>query len=158
MGYIFIDFKPVSLLWIFGIIIFLVLIFTFLIQKSDRIINALKLDQGFDDNRIELGNFNKENILQLALILIGGFLIIDYAPVFLHFCFLAFKSKVSRDSSNLMNELFFGRTQDYFNWTIAGLNIILGYLLLTNTTIIIKWLTRKEKKKIQESINTNLKH
>src|SRR5690606_26990278 len=105
----------------------------------------LKIDQGFDDERIEFGNFSSQKIMQLALILIGGFLIIDYLPDFLQFTYLAFKKEVSPSGLNLMEDLTFGKTKDYFDWVISGMNLIVGYLLLTNYSRITEWINKKQK-------------
>ena len=145
IGYVTFEFELMTLLWIFGATALVALIYVFLILKTDRIIDILKIDKGFDDERIELGNFNSEKIFKLALIIIGGFLIVDYLPNFLQFTYLAFKSQVSPKGLNYMEEIAFGKPTDYFNWTIAGMNILLGIILLTNYDRISKWLLRKEK-------------
>ncbi|CAM3410582.1 hypothetical protein [Aequorivita lipolytica] len=145
ISYIIYDFEPFSFLWILGILVFVFLVYIFLILKTDKIIDLLKIDKGFDDDRIVFSNFNSRTIVQLALIVIGGFLIIDYLPDFLHSCYLAFKKQVATNGLNAMEDLAFGKPFDYFNWAIAGMNIILGYILLTNYVHIAKWLNRKDK-------------
>lgn len=145
IAYITIDFDLMTLLWIFGASSLVVLIYVFLILKTDRIINLLKIDQGFDDDRIEFGNFDSYKIFKFSLIVIGGFMIIDYLPNFLQYTYLAFKSKVSSTGLNYFEELGFGKTIDYFNWSIAGLNIVIGIIIITNYDRIAKWLTRKDK-------------
>jgi len=119
IGYVTFEFEPIILLWIFGATAFVILIYILLILKTDRIIDLLKIDKGFDDERIEFGNFNNEKIFKFALIVIGGFLIIDYLPNFLQYTYLAFKSQVSTKGLNYIEEFGFGKPTDYFNWTIA---------------------------------------
>src|SRR5690606_14048048 len=109
IGYIT-DFVPTTLLWIFGSMVLIILMFSFLIFKTDKIINLLKLDKGFDDERIELGNFNNKKILQFALILIGGFLFLGHLPDFLQYCFLAFKKQVASGGLNFMEDMAFGNS------------------------------------------------
>jgi len=94
---------------------------------------------------LSFGNFNSLKIMKLALILIGGFLIIDYLPDFLQYTYLAFKKEVSPNGLNQLEDFSFGKTTDYFNWVISGMNLIVGYVFLTNYDRIIKWLNRKEK-------------
>ena len=118
-------FEPLLWLLILGIVFLALLLVYFLIYKTDFIIDKLKLDKGFDEERIYFENFNNENIFKLAIILIGGFLIVDYLPSFLNHTFQAFKSKLN--NSDMINYPL-----NYFNWISSGLNIILGYLLLTN--------------------------
>ena len=145
IGYVTFEFEPIVLLWIFGVTAFTVLIYVFLILKTDRIINLLKIDKGFDDERIEFGDFNSLSIFKFALIIIGGFLIVDYLPNFLQYTYLAFKSQVTAKGLNYLEEVAFGKPLDYFNWAITGINIVVGIVLLTNYDQIAKWLTRKEK-------------
>ena len=145
LGYVTYQFQPIALLWIFGVLALIILIFVLLIRKTDLIINFLKIDKGFDDDRIELGNFNNQKIIKLALILIGGFLIIDYLPRFLQYTYLAFKKEVTVNGLNHLEEFNFGETKDYLDWGISVMNLIGGYVLLTNYDRIAKWITRKEK-------------
>ncbi|CAH8283159.1 hypothetical protein EV196_102134 [Mariniflexile fucanivorans] len=145
ISYVAYQFEPIVLLWIFGVAALTVLIYTLLIRKTDLIIDFLKIDKGFDDERIEFGNFNSQKIMQLALILIGGFLIIDYLPQFLQYTYLAFKKEVSPSGLNQLEEFSFGKTKDYLDWAISGINLIIGYILLTNYNRITNWINKKEK-------------
>ena len=99
--------------------------FMFLIFKADFVIDRLKLDKGFDDDRIQFENLNNESIVKFAVFLIGGFLIVDYFPNFLNYTFQAFRSKIQGSESIFP-------TVHYFNWIVSGINIVLGYLLITN--------------------------
>ncbi len=144
IGYVTYDFEPIVLLWILGACTLAVLIYVFLIRKTDRIIDLLKIDKGFDDERIEFGNFNSRKIMQLALIIISGFLILDYLPDFLQYTYLAFKKEVSPSGLNFTEGVGFGKSMDYFNWAISGMNLVIGYLLLTNYNQIAKWLTNNK--------------
>src|SRR5690554_4101016 len=60
-----------------AVLIILFLFLRFLLFKSNTIIDRLDLDKGFDDDRIELGNFKEGNILMLAIVILGGVLIIN---------------------------------------------------------------------------------
>lgn len=145
IGYVTFQVEPIVLLWITGAIAFVILAYVFLILKTDRIIDLLKIDKGFDDERIELGNFNSESILKLALIILGGFLIIDYLPNFLQYTYLTFKMKVNATGLNQLEQFNFGTSKDYLDWGISIMNLVIGYVLLTNYARIAKWITRKEK-------------
>lgn len=111
---------------------FLVLLF-----KSDFIIDKLKLDKGFDDDKIILGNLTNESILKLALIIIGGFLIIDYLPAVLFDLINAFKTKSTFNSIE-------GNNVNYFDIVIGLVNILLGYLFITNYKSISQFLDKKQ--------------
>ena len=50
------DFELVPILASIGFTILAVLIYYFLINKTDAIIDFIKIDKGFDDKTIEIGN------------------------------------------------------------------------------------------------------
>lgn len=106
-----------------------------LIYKADFIINKLELDKGFDDENIILGNLDSSRILKLAILLVGFFLVIDYVPNFLYHIINAFKKEVSLYGIE-------GQKVDYFNLSVSLINIILGYLLITNYKRLADYLDR----------------
>jgi len=50
-------------IWMIVNIAWIILLFVLLIYKPDIILKWLKLDKGFDDDRIDFQNFNTVNIL-----------------------------------------------------------------------------------------------
>ena len=131
----FYDIDTISMIWIIGATLITLGIFLLLIFKSDKLVQILKLDKGFDDDKIEFGNFDQKNIIMLSSILIGGFLIIDNISGFLSQIIFFFKADLIGTEYNNLS---------YLQWTISGLNIIIGYLLITNHKSIAK-LLRTEK-------------
>lgn len=139
------EFELISFLAVLGFTFLAVLIYYILIKKTDKIIDILKIDKGFDDERIEFGNLSAANIVMLGIILIGGFLVIFNLVDFIQYSFLAFKSEVNKGGVSSIYNNNFGTIVDYFNWIFSGINIVIGYLLLTNNTRIGKWLNPVEK-------------
>ncbi|WP_420322172.1 hypothetical protein [Flagellimonas sp.] len=137
------------ILIILGSAVFLVLLFMVLLRKSDTIIDVLKLDKGFDDDRIEFGSLSSLEIVKIALVFIGGFLILDYLPEFLHYCYLGFKKEISATGLSLFEASGLGGFQDYSRWFISGLNILLGYLILSNLGKFSKYLVNLRASKNQ---------
>ncbi|SDY08663.1 hypothetical protein SAMN05444411_1219 [Lutibacter oricola] len=129
-------FKMTLITLIYSVIV--VLIFLFVLFRADRIVDFLRLDKGFDNEKIEFGDFNNQNIMKLALILIGGIMIVSNLSEFLNFLFHAFKT--SAEVSMFGNDGLTG--EYYFNWVVSGLNILIGYLLMTNFKSISKWLIK----------------
>ncbi len=121
----------------------IVFIYVFLIKKVDVVIDWL--DKGFDDEKIEIGNFNSVKIVSFATILIGGFLIVNYFPTFLYQCYLAFKSNLHTGSLDPSVDLFNYGPQ-YFDFVLSILNMVIGYLLLTNYRGLAFWLTQVNAK------------
>lgn len=147
-GNIFMAFRDINvfmILWIIGSLTLITALFMFLIYKPDTVIKWLKLDRGFDEERIDIQNFNHANILKLSVIVIGGMLLIRNIQAFLSSALFAFKSSASTDFS--ANSFHFGSLKDYTNWTISFLNIIIGYLMLTNYNFLIRILDEKTSKK-----------
>jgi hypothetical protein len=134
-----------TIIWLLITLLVIISLFIFLIYKPDRIIGWLQLDKGFDDDRIDFHNFNDNSILKLAVILIGGFLFIQNIPVFLSNTLFAFKSTVSSEFyTNDSNS--FGDLKDYIHWATSFLNLVIGYLLVTNYNYISRLLKQKDDK------------
>jgi hypothetical protein len=132
-----------AIVWIILVITVTFLIFLFLIYNPNRIVVWLKLDKGFDDDRIDFQKFNNANILKLAAIIIGGVLLIQNVPRFLSFTLFAFKSS----NGNELNTVNFGGLRDYIHWGTSFLNILIGYLILTNYNFISRILKEKSIEK-----------
>lgn len=139
----FTDFEPTVIIYVLieiGIILFL---FSSLIFHPNKVIKWLKLDKGFDNNEINIDRFNTENIIKLAIIIIGGNLLIQDIPVFLSHTFYAFKSSAQ---TNFADDLAYQFVRvNYIDWAISIMNLIVGYLLITNYVSFSKWLTKKKQ-------------
>nr|WP_321236779.1 hypothetical protein [uncultured Psychroserpens sp.] len=135
-----------ELLPIIGLLIMTLLAFLFyilIIKYTDTIIDFIKIDKGFDDEILVLGNLTVSQIFIIGIIVLGGYLFITHLVDFMQYTFLAFKDQVSRkDSGFLINEQF-GSTEDYFNWSYSAINTVLGYLLISNNGRLAKWLDKK---------------
>ena len=143
MGFAISQIDLISIVWQIGSLILIILLFMFLIYKPDKIISWLKLDKGFDDDRIDFQNFNNTNILKLAVIVIGGIMLIKNIPAFLSHTLFAFKSAVGNDIDNSV--IKYTSLKDYIYWATSFLNILLGYLMITNYSYISKILKEKDK-------------
>ena len=130
--------------WIYsvGILTFSIIIFVLLIVGADKIIQWLKLDKGFDDDRIEFHNFNIQNILMLAMILIGATMIVDNIGTFLNQLYLSVKVFMANQT-----DLITMNGQNVYLFWLSLTKIILGYILLTNYPSISKFLLKITQKK-----------
>lgn len=111
-------------------------LFFVLLFRTDSIIDFLKLDQGFDEGKIEIGNLNNQSILKLAIIIIGEFLVLDYIPNFLFDIVNAFKYK-SGDYTSIE-----GHSVNYFALTTGAINIVIGFLMVVNYKSIAQFLDK----------------
>lgn len=132
----------VGIIWVVFSLIVIILLFAFLIYKPDTIIRWLKLDKGFDEDKIEFQNFNNPNIIKLAVIVIGGIILIQNIPTFLSHTLFAFKSSVGNGING--NAFEFGLRYN-IHWATSFLNIVLGYLMLTNYHYVSKLFKNRSK-------------
>lgn len=72
-----------AIIWIGAAIVISIGLFVLLVFKADKIVSLLKLEEGFDDEKIELGNLNSSEILKVGTFIIGGLLFIHNIPIFL---------------------------------------------------------------------------
>lgn len=113
----------IPIIWIMIAAIAIGGLFILLIFKADKVVQALKLDKGFDDNRIELRDIKSTDIIKIGVFIIGGLLILNNIPRFLSHTLFAFKG----ENLGIDYEM-----EDKFNWAVSAINLIIGYLLLTN--------------------------
>lgn len=134
-----VDWMPYA--WLVIVIVLLITLFFFLTFRPDFLIAKLKLDKGFDSDTINFQNLNAKSILNVGIILIGGLIFLQSLPSFLSSAFYAIKSTVAtseeiRIESSLNNH-------DYIRLIANLLNIIIGYLLLSNYQFISGFLLPK---------------
>jgi len=129
---------------IYSVVMLSLLVFSFfaLIFKSDTIINLLKLDKGFDEDRIEFQNFNIENILMLAVIIIGATMILDNIATFLNQMYLSVKVFMSNQSDFVTIN-----GQSSYHLLLSSSKIVFGYVLLSNYPAVSKILMKITQKK-----------
>ena len=129
------EFSFTSILFFIGIVIIVVGIFVLLIFKSAKIVDLLHLDKGFDEDKIDLGNLNSLSIIKIGAIVIGGLLFLNNISSFINYLVYAFKA----------GQTGFGpENKNIFQLVISGLNILVGYLLITNYANIAKILSKEE--------------
>lgn len=120
-----------TIIWAILSIVIMFGLFVLLIFNAHNVVKILKLDKGFDDNHIDFANFDLNNIVKLAMILIGGFLIINNISTFLSHSLHAFKDSAIGKPYNFYNK---------FKWFLSGLNILVGYLLISNYKAVSRML------------------
>jgi hypothetical protein len=124
------------IVWILVTLVITVGLFWTLTFKADRLVDLLKLGQGFTDERIELGKIKSEDILKTGTFVIGGLLFIRNVPGLLSNIFWAFRGEIAG--------LEFTE-KDKVNLGVSALNVILGYLLFTNFDVVARRLKGKRE-------------
>lgn len=119
------QFDTLLLLVILSAVLVSLGLFITLIFKTDAIIRLFKLDTGFDDEKIDLGSLTNQSILKLAVVIIGGFLIIDNVPDVLYYTVAEFRNRVNQFENTAFSV-------NYVNWIISVINVVIGLLFVSN--------------------------
>lgn len=122
----------------------LVLTTYILLFKADLIINLFRLDKGFDNDEISLITFSSKNVVKLALITISIYLIMNNIVEFLSQIVFAFKASIARNNLEAIVTSINPISVDYWKLTFAGVNILVGFLILTSNTKIANRIEKLE--------------
>ena len=127
--------KGTDLIWssisILGVVLVYAFILWLFVFKTSWLIRKLHLEKGFNEERIDL-KIQSSTILAIAVIVIGGIMIIDSLPQLCQQIFVFFQHK------SILKE------SPATGWIILhGTKLILGYLLLTNSKVIVTFINKR---------------
>ena len=125
------------LAFIIGVLI-LVGIFVLMVFGPDLIINFFRLDKGFDTEDVDLKKYKLNDIVLLAVILLGGTLIINNLPNLLSNLLFAFKSMVQQNIYQHLDK------QSNIKIVVNILFILIGYLMISKRAFLVRLLTPKK--------------
>jgi hypothetical protein len=112
-------------------IAFYLLIFQFLILKSQWTIDLLKLERGFEDTRIDLTiPFSK--LLRIVIILIGGIIFIQAIPYLVENLYLF-----------ITGNLPFNQSFTTLKLIIHSAQAIVGFLIMNNSDLVQRYINKK---------------
>ena len=118
---------------ILGLYVFILWLFVY---RTSWLIDKLKLEKGFEEEQINL-NIKGSTILNIAIIIIGGLMLVESLPIFCKSMFQFFQQK----------SLF----KDYpdTGWIITYfLKAIIGYLLMNNSKYVVSRIQKQNSKTI----------
>ncbi|WP_026727398.1 hypothetical protein [Flavobacterium denitrificans] len=116
----------------FGTLIFYLLIVGVFLFKTEWIVNVLRLDKNFTENRIDI-NFPYNNVLSIAVIVIGALAFVEAIPKLCSTIYEFLKQK----------ELF--RDYSGASWLIFYfLKALVGYLMMTNSKTVVKLIDKRK--------------
>jgi hypothetical protein len=118
-----------------------------LLFKPVLLIQLFKLDHGFDNNDTN-NSMNGQDISKIAMVIIAVFMIVSNLGSFLSQIVFSFKSSVSTNSLNNLLEVYNPNPVNYNAMLSSGLNLLFGFLLLTNYTRLSKWIDRINNKNV----------
>lgn len=136
----------VGIIWLIATALIVIGLFYLLISKADKISEFLKLENGFEEDRIDFGGLKSLDIIKFVILIIGGFLFIENIPTFLSHTLFAFKSSIPQGFEQAYENrgiLKYNRLEDYVYWISSGFNLIIGYLLVVNFKKISNYLNKK---------------
>lgn len=118
----------------------LLLIVWIFILDTNIIIRLFKLEKEFEGKTISPA-LQPKQVLEIALIILGGFIFIQNISTFLSHTLLAFKTSVMAESLGMVTGKY-STSNSYLPWLSSFLNSLIGYLLVTNYRRVSKYLIK----------------
>jgi hypothetical protein len=131
-----------TLFFVMSILVTVVLLF-----KPEIIISIFRLDKGFETNEVSVSSINEKTIIKIAIIVIGLFLVIRNLVDFLTHLVLSFKESVAKSNLDTLVDVINSTGVNYSVLINSSLQILLGFLLLTNYNTITSWIEKFDIKK-----------
>jgi len=112
-----------------------------LLFNTNKIIDKLKLDQGFNQQEFSF-NISTSLILTISLIVIGGIILTNEIPNFCRNIFSYFQEK----------DLTRGMTKPNYSYiVVSGVKIIIGLLIIGERKRIVEFVEKRQVKKEEEN-------
>lgn len=120
--------------WILPVIALTVAVYFFILWlfvfKTSWLVDKLRLEKGFEEERIEI-NVQLPAALTIAIIVVGGIMLIDSLPQLCQQIFVFLRMKTALSDSEIPG------------WIILYLTeAVLGYLLMTNSRKITRFILK----------------
>ena len=128
-------FQSLFITWgaLIGISIIYLVILRLFILKSDWIIDKLKLNRSFQENRINI-NIQPKSLISIAVIIIGGIVLVENFPLLIKQIFEFFQQ----------DDLF--KDYKYSSWTVFYfVKTIIGFLMVSNSKFIVGFIESQNK-------------
>lgn len=129
-----------TLLGVVLMIILLAAVFLLLIFKADVVIRILRLEKGFESPVLPLDNIDTYSVLKIGCVLVGGFLFVDNLAPMVSNGYQLLKGSLDRH----FEETLFGRPNTQQDFALNSLNLLIGYLLVTNSHRFARWLNQDQ--------------
>lgn len=117
------------------VVVILSLLLYVMIKKSDKIVDFLHLDKGFESKEFNFSNVESKYIVEISAVIIGFYLLVSSLPYILYHGFMYFKSSIQPNT--LLNLDFF----DKDSFILDVLYTIFGFILISYKKKISKILT-----------------
>lgn len=140
------DILSTSIELIFSILLIAVylLLVKYILFKPDIIVDKLKLDKNFDEEKFEL-NIHRSTVIRIGIIIIGGIMFLDYfVPLVLNI--YTYIKTENQGGITGMLDMFSGNVQiNTMDIVHGGIMTLLGYFLITNSRSITNLIEKQRK-------------
>jgi len=130
------------------VLVFYVVLVLQLLFRTNKIINSLKLDKGFFEPEFSLEqkqeqklNLTKEDMFTMALVIVGGYTLVEEIPNFCRDFYLYFDQR---------NSLYGGDAPGWGNIISCAAKILLALLIIGERKRIVDFITGKNKVEMEE--------
>ncbi len=109
-----------------------------LVIRPESIVKFLRLNKGFEDDRMEFGDLTQFNLLNVGVVIVGGLMLVENLTGLLSQSYFAFEEQIGGVDFAIY---------DRFHLKIfveRALNVAIGYLILSNSNSIANRLMPKE--------------
>ena len=137
--YLSVENKTVFLVQILILLIYLVLYAAlgyYCVYKTKLVIDKLKLENGFNDEVINI-NIHRSSLLKIAIIIVGGIMLADSLPLLTSNLFQYFQNSAysSKFKDNRYSPLVI----------LYMLKVVIGYFMVADNRLIVNFIERKRK-------------
>lgn len=130
------EYKVYTVAWTILSTFIPVLMYYLIFVQSDRLIKILRIDRGFEGQKVHFGNLSSSEILKIAFIIFGLLMIVWGLPNFVTNCFYALKYSAGPKFYEPNPDTI---RFDYFEMTQSAIYMLLGYLMVSNYKRIAIW-------------------
>jgi hypothetical protein len=125
------------------IIAFYAMLMYLLLFKTNSILDKLQLDKGFNQEEFSF-NISRTDILTIALIVIGGVILVDEIPNLCRSLFAYFQQRALTRGITKLN---------YSYIIVAAVKVICGFLIIGERKRIVEFAEKRQTKKEQDEID-----
>ena len=121
------------------------LLVKYILFNPDKIVDKLRLDKNFDEEKLEL-NIHRSTVIKVGVIIVGGVTLLDYfVPLILNI--YSYIKALNQGEMMGMLDTFSGNTSiNTMDLVHGGIMTLLGYFLIANSNTITNWIERQRKK------------
>ncbi|MDP9078013.1 MAG: hypothetical protein M3O71_11350 [Bacteroidota bacterium] len=116
---------------------FFIVILRYCLFKTDWIIEKLKLERGFNEEKLEV-DIHRSSLLTIAVIVLGGLMLVDSLP-----------SLIFNGFEYIQNDTTYSKMRDNraTPYLVSNfLKVVVGYFMVADSRLVVNFIERKRKK------------